>query len=227
MSYPLEAGWKDTNIASRDDRSPVVREVGEHAPYSLWPEIARAALSISVGRRVSTTRWATVCYRICHRSAMLSLHTPPLRRVDQPLAGHGTAAGGASRERPISRVHNHTCAARARSGLCSSRTSRAPLPPRSVPREPHRASASWSTRPVHGARRPRRASASWRPGMSPRALPSPCEHPAVCGRHAGLPPGARGAYLRETEARTYGRRPAYLRETIFTASLFKTKCYAS
>ena len=87
VSYPLEAGWKDTSIVSRDDRGPVVREVGEHAPYSLWPETARAALSISVGRRVSTTRWATVCYRICHRSAMLSLHTLLLRRVNQPLAG--------------------------------------------------------------------------------------------------------------------------------------------
>jgi len=61
VSYPLEAGWKDTSIVSRDDRGPVVREVGEHAPYSLWPETARAALSMSVGRRVSTTRWATVC----------------------------------------------------------------------------------------------------------------------------------------------------------------------
>src|SRR5215831_11360941 len=116
VSYPLEAGWKDTSIASRDDRSPVVREVGEHALYSLWPEIARAALSISVGRRVSTTRWATVCYRIYHRSAMLSLHTPFLRRVDQPLAGHGTAAGcssrqssgagGTSREQPVSNAPN-------------------------------------------------------------------------------------------------------------------------
>jgi len=70
--------------------------MGEHAPYSLWPETARAALSISVGRRVSTTRWATVCYRICHRSAMLSLHTPPLCQVEQPRAGYGTAASGAS-----------------------------------------------------------------------------------------------------------------------------------
>jgi hypothetical protein len=98
VSHPLEAGWKDTNIASRDDRSPVVREVGEHAPYSLWPEIARAALSISVGRRVSTTRWATVCYRIYHHSAMLSLYAPLLRRVDQLLVGHGTVAACASRE---------------------------------------------------------------------------------------------------------------------------------
>ena len=194
-----------------------MREVGEHAPYSLWPEMARAALSIAVGRRMSTTRWATVCYRICHRSAMLSLHTPPLRRVDQPLAGHGTAAGGASRERPISRVHTQTCAARARSGLCSSHTSRAPLPPRSVPRDasggPHRVSASWSTSPVHDTRRRRLTPSSRRPGISPCALLSSCERPGVCGRHAGLHLGAQGAYLRETGVRTYGRRPAYLRET--------------
>ena len=81
-----------------------------------------------------------------------------------------------------------------------------------------------------------------RPGMSPRALPSSCERPGVCGRRAGLPPGARGAYLRETGVRTYGRRPAYLRETgvrtygrrpaylretIFNTSLYKTNTYAS
>jgi hypothetical protein len=31
--------------------------------------------------------------------------------------------------------------------------------------------------------------------------------------------GRRPAYLRETRVRTYGRRPAYLRETNFTLSL--------
>src|SRR5215467_7907411 len=49
--------------------------------------------------------------------------------------------------------------------------------------------------------------------MPPRALPSSSERLGVCGGRAGIPPGVRGAYLRETEARTYGRRPAYLRET--------------
>jgi len=39
--------------------------------------------------------------------------------------------------------------------------------------------------------------------------------------------GRRPAYLRETGVRTYGRRPAYLRETIFNATLDKTKRYAS
>jgi len=170
-----------------------VREAGEHAPYSLWPEIARAALSIPVGRRVSTTRWAKVCYRICHRSAMLSLHTPSLRRVDQPLAGHGTAAGcssrpspgagGASREQPVSSTPNRTRAAHVRSGPCSNRTSRAPRPPGSAPRYasggPHRVSASWSTRPVHDASRRRRAPSCRRPCMPPRALPSSCESPGV------------------------------------------------
>ena len=38
--------------------------------------------------------------------------------------------------------------------------------------------------------------------------------------------GRRPAYLRETEVRTYGRRPAYLRETIFARSLSATSTYA-
>jgi hypothetical protein len=148
---------------------------------------------------------------------MLSLYTPGLRWVAQPHAGHGTAAGGASSEQPVSGAPNPMRPARTRSGPCASRTARAPRPPGRAPRDasggPHHVSASWSTPPVHDARQPRRAPASRRPDMSPRALPSSCTRPGVCGRRAGLPPGARGAYLRETEVRTFRRRPAYLRET--------------
>ena len=182
-----------------------------------FPKDQHVPPSNLVDRRASTTRWANVCYRIYHLSAMLSLYTPRLRRLDQPRAGHGTATGGASREQPVSSAPNRPRAARARSSPYSSRTSRVPRPPRSAPRGasggPHRVSASWSPSPLHAARRRRLTPSYRRPGLSPRALPSSSEHPGVCGRRAGLPPGARGAYLWETGVRTYGRPPAYLRET--------------
>src|SRR5215470_12764762 len=63
--------------------------------------------------------------------------------------------------------------------------------------------------------------------MPPRALPSSSERLGVCGGRAGIPPGARGAYLRETPRVPTGDQGAYLRETprVPTGDDFRSKSF--
>ena len=70
-----------------------MRQAGEHAPILFGRRLRVPPLSISVGRRLSTTRWAVLCYRTCGHCAISILHVSLTQATRWSGAGPHGACG--------------------------------------------------------------------------------------------------------------------------------------